>query len=101
MSDASTAKAAAAPSSESFESAPPATVSRSRLYIIAGVFVALIIAAAVGLGVGLGLTANNPLVGFPARANIIMPFNMVRGGAVQRKKHKKIIPHAASPPSAP
>ena len=99
MSDASTAKAAAASSSESFESAPPATVSRSRLYIIAGVFVALVIAAAVGLGVGLGLTANNPLVGFPARANIIMPFNMVRGGAVQQKKHKRII--AASPPSAP
>ncbi len=72
MSDASTAKAAA----DSFESAPPAKAS-CRLFILSVIFAALIFAAAVGLGVGLGLTANNPRVGFPARANIIMPFNMV------------------------
>ena len=76
MSDASTAKAAA----DSFESAPPAKASCSRLCILSAIFAALIFAAAVGLGVGLGLTASNPRVGFPARANILMPFYMVREG---------------------
>ena len=83
MADASTAKAAAAPS-ESAPAMSTAAGGAKRKYIVVALFIALLVAVAVGLGVGLGLTANNPRVGFTARATVYMPMNMVRWRARAR-----------------